>query len=420
MNISGKRLSTDSVLREIYLSRIVGGLIFDRETAEELCSKIDVSLPWDGFICAVIYFDENAAGIDALPERVNAVLDEIYAALPAVFEPEYRAYIAFNERYLNCIVNLPLEIVEPPCPGQITAAARAVGERLEKLTLHMRAKSGVELTAAVGDAVAGFENIHSSTAEAKATLDYARLLGIKGPVVYFQDYATPPLKSTTVIQDCLEKRVFNCARAGDYEGVAATVHNVADELFTKSVPSIHVAQCRFGALKSLLINVLNDIQQDIGEEFFIADHSISYIINTETLSSFLRMTDSLFEKIIAATEEERSKSVPEWLMPVREYIDRDYTNGNLNISTVAGMFGLNPTQLSNSFREHFGIGLLEYIHMLRLSDAKQLLGQGMNLDSIAERIGYSSTRTMRRAFAKYEGVTPGRLNRLSRDPSFNI
>lgn len=420
MNIPGKRLSTDSVLREIYLSRIVGGLIFDRETAEELCGKIDVSLPWDGFICAVIYFDENAEGINGASEKVNSTLDEIYSALPAIFEPEYRAYIAFNERHLNCIVNLPAECVEQPVPGQVTAAARAVGARLEKVACHMREKTGVQLLCAIGDAVVGFESIHNSNREAKATLDYARLLGIEKPVVYYQDYATPPLKSTTIIQDCLEKRVFNCARAGDYQGVAATLHNVADEFFTKSAPSIHVAECRFGALKSLLINVLNDIQQDIGEEFFIRDHSISFIINTHSLSDFFSMTDSLFEKIIAATEEERAQSVPAWLMPVREYIDRDYTNGNLNISTVAGMFGLNPTQLSNSFREHFGIGLLEYIHMLRLSDAKQLLGQGMNLDSIAERIGYSSTRTMRRAFAKYEGVTPGRLNRLSRDPSFNI
>ena len=422
MNTPSKRLNTDSVMREIYMSRIIGGLVFDRETAEELCRGINVSFPWNAFVSAVIYFDESSPELSGDDRNaVNSFLDEIYAAVPPMFEPEYRAYIAFNERYLNCLINLPEDGVGAVPPGSnASKAVRDIGDIMSRIAEQVYRGTGVKLLITLGNAVIGFENIKSSTAEAKDALAYARLLGLDDTVVYFQDYATPPLHSTTIIQDCLEKRVLNCARAGDYEGALATLHNVADEFFYSSMPSIRIAECRFGALKALLINVLNDIQQDIGEDFFIEDRSISLIINSETLSEFLKLTDRLFSKIISATAEKRMQSIPAWLTPVKEYINQNYKDGNLNISTVAESFGLNPTQLSNSFREHFGIGILEYIHMLRLSDAKQLLGCGLNLDSIAEQIGYSSTRTMRRAFAKYEGVTPGRLNRLSSDPAYNI
>lgn len=422
MNISGKRLCTDSVMREIYLSRIIGGLIFDRETADNLCRKINISLPWNGFISAVIYFDEDAPALNGGGQgTVNAVLDEIYTFTPTLFEPRYKAYIAFNERYLNCLINLPQTGIKAIAPGSdADKTVRDVGAVMQRLADHIYDRMGIKLLITLGNAVVGLGEIRTSTDEAKAMLDYARLLGFTSSVMYFQDYATPPLHSTTIIQACLEKRIFNCARAGDYEGALATLHEVSDEFFYKSAPSIRVAECRFGAMKSMLINVLNDIQQDIGEEFFIEDRSISLIINTETLSSFLELADKLFGKIISATAEKRTQSIPSWLTPVREYINENYTDSNLNISTLAGLFGLNPSHLSNSFREHFGIGILEYIHMLRLSDAKLLLGQGLNLDSIAEQIGYSSTRTMSRAFAKYEGVTPGRLNRLSQDPTFNI
>ena len=212
---SEKRLSPQTVLREIYLSRIIGGLIFDDETARELCRKIDVALPWDGFVSCVISFDEHCAALRG-GERglVNALLDEIYSSTPRFFEPEYRAYIAFNDRYLNCLVNLPESLVSPGSPGGVTApAVRDIGA----------------VMAALGNAVSGYGQIGVSTGEAKAALDYARLLGLGGPVVYFQEHATPPLSSATIIQTCLEQRIFNCARAGDYEGALTTLPEVAQE-----------------------------------------------------------------------------------------------------------------------------------------------------------------------------------------------
>lgn len=419
---SEKRLSPQTVLREIYLSRIIGGLIFDDETARELCRKIDVALPWDGFVSCVISFDEHCAALRG-GERglVNALLDEIYSSTPRFFEPEYRAYIAFNDRYLNCLVNLPESLVSPGSPGGVTApAVRDIGAVMQRLAEHIYEKTRVPVLAALGNAVSGYGQIGVSTGEAKAALDYARLLGLGGPVVYFQEHATPPLSSATIIQTCLEQRIFNCARAGDYEGALTTLHDVAQEFFYRDLPSIRVAECRFGALKSLLISVLGDIQQDIGEEFFIEDRSITSIIGAETLASFLSLADALFGRIISATAKKRTEQIPEWLPTVRQFINENYTDANLNISTIAELFGQNPTVLSNSFRRHFGIGVLEYIHTLRLSQAKLLLGQGLNLDNIALQVGYSSTRTMSRAFQKYEGVTPGRLNRFSRDPGFDI
>lgn len=421
MNLSVSQRPDDEIIRDSYLSKIIGGIVLDREKLEELGRQTGIILPWNVFISATIRFDDSLVSRSGQGNPVPPVFEEISALIPEIFEPDYKAYISISSHYFSCLVNLPQTSIEPNSPEHPSEKVlHSVGNRMQQIADQIYDKFGIRLQITLGNTVTGLENIRYSTEEAKAALSYARMLGIDSSVVYFYIYETPPLHFSTIIQDCLEKRALSCARAGDYEGTLSTLHEVVDELFYKSPPSISLAQCRFGALKSLLITVLNDIQQDLGDDFLIHNRTISGIILTETLASFLSLTDALFDRIISATAEKRMQNTPSWLLPVKEYINGNYTDCNLNISVLAERWELNPAQLSTVFREKFGAGILEYIHMLRLSDAKYLLGQGLNLDSIAQQVGYSSTRTMRRAFAKYEGITPGRLNRLAKDPKFSI
>lgn len=87
-----------------------------------------------------------------------------------------------------------------------------------------------------------------------------------------------------------------------------------------------------------------------------------------------------------------------------------YLNPKLTISDVANAIGTNRTYLSSYFNNKLNITFYDYINNLRIEKTgKQLLATypyTMNIDEIAERSGFNSTSTFRRAFFKNTGMTP--------------
>jgi AraC-like DNA-binding protein len=60
-----------------------------------------------------------------------------------------------------------------------------------------------------------------------------------------------------------------------------------------------------------------------------------------------------------------------------------------------------------------GIGLLDYIHLVRVREAKRLLANGsLNVEEIARKVGCGSRVTLVRAFKRYEGVAPAAFRDL--------
>ena len=69
---------------------------------------------------------------------------------------------------------------------------------------------------------------------------------------------------------------------------------------------------------------------------------------------------------------------------------------------------MNLTYLSRVFKKQTGIGMLAYIHQVRIEKAKELMRHtGDSIKTIAQKVGYSSSMMLIRAFKRYEGVTPG-------------
>ena len=87
-----------------------------------------------------------------------------------------------------------------------------------------------------------------------------------------------------------------------------------------------------------------------------------------------------------------------------------YLNPKLTINDVANAIGTNRTYLSAYFNNELSITFYDYINNLRIEKmSKPLLSVypfTMNIDEIAERSGFNSTSTFRRAFLKNMGMTP--------------
>ncbi len=87
-------------------------------------------------------------------------------------------------------------------------------------------------------------------------------------------------------------------------------------------------------------------------------------------------------------------------------------------SPVAGMVresGLTERSFKRRFKAATGMTPMEYVHTLRLEEAKQYLESGDDpIDAVAEQVGYADPSFFRRLFGRRVGLTPSQYRRRFR------
>ena len=74
---------------------------------------------------------------------------------------------------------------------------------------------------------------------------------------------------------------------------------------------------------------------------------------------------------------------------------------------LARIAGASPRHLSRLFHEHAGVNITDYINRLRATRAHELISQThLDMEQVAERAGFGSTRQLRRAWRRLYGTTP--------------
>ncbi len=89
-----------------------------------------------------------------------------------------------------------------------------------------------------------------------------------------------------------------------------------------------------------------------------------------------------------------------------EYVNENYTEP-LTREEVCKVAMMSKTSFTNLFKKETGESLVEYIHILRVELAKQLLRERkLNITEIGEQCGFDSTTYFGRVFKKKTGMTP--------------
>lgn len=92
---------------------------------------------------------------------------------------------------------------------------------------------------------------------------------------------------------------------------------------------------------------------------------------------------------------------------IKEYVEANYCNCDINISVIADHFGITPRYMSRLFREQTGENLLNFINDKRIGHARLLLQTtSKTVEEIAVMTGFANTRTFYRNFQKVMGMSP--------------
>lgn len=78
-----------------------------------------------------------------------------------------------------------------------------------------------------------------------------------------------------------------------------------------------------------------------------------------------------------------------------------------SLPQLAGRSGLSQRHLSRLFREHTGMSVVDYVNLMRVNLARDLISNSrLDMESVAERSGFASTRHLRRVWSEHNSHSP--------------
>lgn len=87
-----------------------------------------------------------------------------------------------------------------------------------------------------------------------------------------------------------------------------------------------------------------------------------------------------------------------------------YRESELKLETLSATLGIPKHYVSQIINQHYGVNFFEYINLLRIEEAKQLLTapdkQSLNIIEVAYAVGYNTKNTFNNAFRRIVGITP--------------
>lgn len=131
--------------------------------------------------------------------------------------------------------------------------------------------------------------------------------------------------------------------------------------------------------------------------FYFSDESYAEIL-PEELSRILHSYSSKY--LLNNNESDNSMD------SIHEYIEMHFQE-KITLTSLADKFGYTPNYISSSFRKKFGLTVIQYLNQIRLLHACQLLTQtNMNIQEVAESIGFSDGNYFTRIFTREYHISP--------------
>jgi AraC-like DNA-binding protein len=125
-----------------------------------------------------------------------------------------------------------------------------------------------------------------------------------------------------------------------------------------------------------------------------------------TSQELTQLVVQLFTQLTAALDQAPTKCIYS-IQEVISYIQAHFREQTLDVSRICDVFHISYSYLSRSFKEQTGVGLLDYVQLIRLEAAKQLLcSSNYHMDKIAHCVGFNGRWSLQRVFQKYESTTP--------------
>lgn len=355
-------------------------------------------------------------GIDQLPDVAKEYEDQsgdvefalmhlTGTAISTFLEPDFRLNVAMDNTRFVFVINGTAEAVR----------GDGLAERLRRAGEYLKTSHGLNAIFALGEARDSREELSQSYDEASTVLEYSRMTGRhSGLYSYAQVMSMPNAEISFGRTMELRVRFINQMSMENY----AEARQTLTEILHAGDPTMDSGmggwKMQLLLVESMLSYALMD-SQTLSSPGFSEQYlsSIQMLHSAKSLRGAQAVLDGVFSEM-EARRADTADSANTIIGDVMSYVQDNYCSSDLSIGGIADQFGVSISYISRQFKRTYGVGMLDYVHRLRINKAKQLLSETDELiKTISEQVGYINALTMSRSFKRYEGILPSEYRTLN-------
>lgn len=298
-----------------------------------------------------------------------------------------------------------------PSGGQCAKSARAFAEEFQRWILQ---NLELTITIGVGADSDSIETIAESYRNARENVVLKPIFG-KGTIIdNLKSAGKNPLDNYTYLQAL--KGAAQSFRMNDSDWRDRLVQLFAElkeTRFTKRDMSLFVNSLIQQLNKAIsgLSPGIREIWTGTYRQRFTELHQTAETLNE--LEQMIMNTMAEFERSV--DEDRKARRHHSIALQAKRYIDANFADPDLSLARVSDYLNMQPSTLSQLFKEELGEKFIEYVLKIRLQHAKKLLVEtDESIQSIAEQIGYQNVISFYRAFKKEQDIPPGEYRSMHR------
>lgn len=242
----------------------------------------------------------------------------------------------------------------------------------------------------VGETISEWENLYES---------YAKVLQIEEINNFYPDLL-PNFSSeieSELVRDDLSFLSFNKSlMIGDIKTIHHELDNIFEQVVIQQIPPENAKYIVF-----LLFNDIFRQYPTIGKELY--EDIIEKIRRSNTIYELKMLLTTLLDDSIYQNIDTHFSSLTK---NVIEIVQKNY-HQDLTLKNVADQLHVNAVYLGQVFKKEFHYSFSQYINQARIKRAQYLLlNSDLNINEIAETIGYNNTNYFSKMFKKLNGISP--------------
>ena len=136
----------------------------------------------------------------------------------------------------------------------------------------------------------------------------------------------------------------------------------------------------------------------------VVEYMLKPIVKKDVAEVLAQVKEKL-DKQNTHMQESGEGITPSCIGQITQYLNDNFTDSNINLTSVAQHFGFNSSYLSRKFKQETGQSFVEYLIKCRMEKAIVLAKANKKMFFTANEVGIPDPNYFSRCFKKYTGIT---------------
>lgn len=281
---------------------------------------------------------------------------------------------------------------------------------LEKLLTEVKEQLNITLSVGVGEILKGIKYIKTSYNQALHALKYKILLG-GGNIINIWDLEK---SDHTPIADFYEEEFISKIKLNQKDEVMRLLNDIFQSI-KKSQTSMNLYSLNLICMRILTACLVamekTKTSVDNSGEFKWSN-PFNDFLKLRTLDEIISWTTKFVLSIMEQLERNRDKKSKSTIEHAKSIIHNNFKS-DLSLAVIAGSLQLSKNYFGQIFKEQMGLTVNEYINLVRINKAKELLEKStLKVYEIAYEVGFNDQHYFSSVFKKIVGVSPTEYREL--------